>query len=730
MLLSLHIENFALVDQLDLDLGAGLNVLTGETGAGKSVILDALDAALGGKVTSRGIRAGSDRSMVEATFALNLGLIEWLAEQQIPRLDECSLVCSREMTVGRGGVRGRSRVNGIVVNQQQMQSLRDRLVEITAQGQTLQLGKPNQQREWLDGFGGSALLKQRRDVANAFSATQQAWQALEKRRQYEQQRLQQLDLFEYQAKELNAAYLEDPNELQNLEQERQRLSHSVELQQQSYQVYQALYETDDDRPACADLLGKAESILQAMHEVDRQIQPILELVSSALTQVEEAGREINTYGDTLETDPERLQMVEERIIQLKQICRKYGPTLEEAIAYSQQVQADLSELSDGGQSLDVLEQIYQDQQERLQQVCAKLTELRQSAAQRFEALLLAELKPLAMDKVQFQVEISPIAPTVSGADRVVFQFSPNPGEPVQPLTEIASGGEMSRFLLALKACLSHDLSAMVFDEIDTGVSGRVAQAIAEKLHLLSRRAQVLCVTHQPIIAAMADNHFRVNKTVIGDGVGDRIGDGATSETGKRKRKSTKAKSDPDTATATSASNDVRTVVRVVPLNDAERLEELAQLAGGKTDQEAIAFAESLRSQATLNRSATIPSQSTQSAQTDNPSPGSTHRTQSVSKLPAEKRTSDSEISDQQETNSEPDHQTSRRRKTSTATQAKSSKSSKSSKSTTARSSKAKSKTAKAEADSSEVAATSTTTRTSNRQTSTRKSTRSRSCQAS
>jgi DNA repair protein RecN (Recombination protein N) len=585
MLISLQIENFALVDQLDLEFSAGLNVLTGETGAGKSIILDALDAALGGKISSRAIRTGADRALIEATFDLDPSLIHWLSEQQIELVDDMTLVCSREVISGRGSVRSRSRINGVLINKQQMESLRGRLLEITAQGQTLQLGQPALQREWLDGFGGVALQQQREVVAAAYHAMQQAAQALEKRRQFEQQRLQQLDLFEYQAKELSAANLTDADELDQLEQERQRLSHSVELQQQSYRVYQAIYQNDHGTFACADLLGAAEGILTDMLRYDPQLQSVLDMVMEALAQVEAAGREINAYGESLETDPERLQAVEERLVHLKQICRKYGPTLTEAIAYSQQVQRELADLSGGGQSLAVLEKAHQQCQTELERASTQLTKLRQTAADQLEALLVKELKPLAMDKVQFKVEIAPSPPSAAGADRIAFLFSPNPGEPLQPLAETASGGEMSRFLLALKACFSQvdAVGTMVFDEVDVGVSGRVAQAIAEKLHQLGQQHQVLCVTHQPIIAAMADSHFRVDKQVI---------DPAAEAAGSKKRG--KAKSE---ASNGHQPSEVRTVVRVVLLNEQQRREELAQIAGGKSDQEAIAFADSLLTQA-------------------------------------------------------------------------------------------------------------------------------------
>ena len=576
MLLCLRIENFALVDQLDLEFGSGLNVLTGETGAGKSIILDAIYAALGGKVTSRIIRTGANRAMVEATFSLDEALAAWLEKQEIELIDNYSVVCSREMTTSGSSLRSRSRVNGVLVNRQLMTELRDHMIEITAQGQTVQVGMPAQVRDWLDFYGGPGHIQQREVVAAAFIDYQKALSTLEKRRQSERQRLQQLDLLTYQVQELGAANLCDPNEFEQLELERQRLGHVVELQQLSYQVYQALYQNDNDAPAGADLLAQAESTLSDMVQYDVHVQPLLDLVSDALATVVEAGRQISAYGDGLEADPQRFAAVEERLKELKQICRKYGPTLPEAIAYYQSIQASLAVNADE-QSLEALEQHEKKCQDNLTQACTQLTQMRQVSAAALEARLVAELKPLAMDKVQFQVEIAPSSPTAVGADRITFLFSPNPGEPLQPLTAIASGGEMSRFLLALKACLSQVdfVGTLVFDEIDVGVSGRVAQAIAEKLQQLSQRHQVLCVTHQPLVAAMADRHFRVDKHIIAQ----------------------PCPSIPNTTTS-----DVRTVVRVTALdNFTTRREELATLAGGKSASEAITFAESLLAQAAHRR---------------------------------------------------------------------------------------------------------------------------------
>ena len=567
MLLSLRIDNFALIDHLDLELGLGLNVFTGETGAGKSIILDAIDTVLGGKVDRRMIRTGAKRAILEATFEVEPLISNWLTEQEIDLVDGSLAVCSREITLSGGKVRSRSRLNGILISRKLLDEVRDRFVEITAQGQTLQLSQPGLQREWLDLYGGADLIVAKQTVATAYTKAKQAQNTLENRRQFEQQRLQRLDLLQYQTQELEAANLTDADELEQLKQEHQRLSHVVELQHQSYTIYQGLYENDEGK-AASDLLSQAENLLTDMVEYDPQLQPILTMVEDALAQVIEAGRQISSYGEQLESDPQRLQEIEDRIQQLKQICRKYGQTLAEVIDYYEKIQAELKDLQTGEQSLESLEKAYQEATEKLIVACQHLTQLRQKTADKLETHLVQELKPLAMEKVEFQVEIHSIEPTITGADLVEFCFSPNPGEPLQPLGEIASGGEMSRFLLALKACFCQVAGSgtLVFDEIDVGVSGRVAQAIAQKLHQLSQRHQVLCVTHQPIVAAMGDCHFHVEKKVIGDPVSN---DGS----------------------------EERTVVRVSQLNNNQRREELAQLASGRSAQEAIAFAESLLTEA-------------------------------------------------------------------------------------------------------------------------------------
>ncbi len=558
MLLSLHISNFALIDELTIDFDPGLNVLTGETGAGKSIILDAIDALLGGTVSSRMVRAGARQSLLEGSFRPPADLAGWLQTHQIPA--QTDLVCSREISLNGKNLRSRWRINGTLVSKQAITELREQLVEITAQGQTGQLLAG--QRQLLDGYGGQKLQRQQQQVAQLFATWQQTQQQLADRQLQAHTRSEKVSLLQFHLQELELANLAAPDELEVLEQEHRTLNHVVDLQQQSYQVYQLLYQNDTGETlAAADLLGKAENLLIGMVDLDPQLHSILEAVSNGLAQIIYAGREVNSYGDGLEADPARLAEIEERLRCLKQLCRRYNNDLAGVIEYYQQIQAELASLTGVEESIEALTELVQQQYDQLVGGCDRLTKLRQKAAATLEQQLISELQPLGMAKVKFQVDFQSQPPSQHGADLVTFLFSPNPGEALQPLIATASGGEMSRFLLALKACFSAvtGTCTLIFDEIDTGVSGKVTQLIADKLQQLTAQHQILCVTHQPIMAAMADAHFHVHK----EGQGEKAAE--------------------------------RTVVKIERLESGRRREEIAQLAGGHTAAESIAFADALLS---------------------------------------------------------------------------------------------------------------------------------------
>jgi DNA repair protein RecN (Recombination protein N) len=456
------------------------------------------------------------------------------------------------------------------VNQPTIHKLRNRLLEITAQGQSLDLEKSEVQQELLDSYGSMPLTQQKNKVAEPFTAWQKARLDLEYHRKNHQEQLQKLDLYRFQKQELDEAQLTSREEEEELLNEGNVLSHAVELQTMGQGLSQLLYKGSQRTPAIIDQLVKAQDLVSKMVGFDEAVQPLYELMETASTQLEECVHRLSRYNSGLEADPDRLEKIEERLQLFKKLARKYGPNFTDVYDYYQQVQKSLETLESDDVSLEVLEEKVNILHKNCLEEAQKLTKLRQATIQKLEAKLIQELAPLGMAKVRFQIKLEPNKLTNAGCDKTTFLFSPNPGEPLQPLTEIASGGEMARFLLALKACLgsADQTGTLVFDEIDIGVSGKVAQAVAEKLCQLGHSHQVLCVTHQPLVAAMADQHFRVAKQVQ------------------------------------SINKQERTSVQVQVLaSSQERIEELAQLASGRSAKEAVDFASVLLAEAKKTRTA-------------------------------------------------------------------------------------------------------------------------------
>lgn len=468
MLQTLRIQNFALVAELEVTFQRGLNVLTGETGAGKSILLDAIDALLGGKLSARQLRSGTEQGCIEATFTLTPPVRDWLATLEIDAEGD-EVICSREFSLKGETFRSRSRVNGVLVNRQQLQELRRHLVRLTAQGQAGQLASASQQRDWLDRYGGEALMSQRQRVADAYRVWQQRQRELQDFAAQEQQRLQRLDLLHFQLQELLPAALDDPEELTQLQQDYQRLSHVQELQSQSQQAYHLLYEGE---PSVVTLLAQAQGAVQAIANWDPALQPMSELLAGAIAHTEEAARQLRSYADRLDADPATLDALGQRIHQLQRLCRKYGPDLASVIAYRDRIQAELAALRDASTSQESLEAEVAQLRQTLEQASAALHELRLKAAERLEQDLLTHLQPLGLPQARFIVQVTTTEASSHGSDEIRFLWSANPGQPLQPLGEIASGGEMSRFSLALETCLTTQQTpkTLIFDEIDVGVS--------------------------------------------------------------------------------------------------------------------------------------------------------------------------------------------------------------------------------------------------------------------
>lgn len=465
-----------------------------------------------------------------------------------------ALVVTRRLFRRGERISSRGRINGISVNRRTLLELRPLLIDLTVQGQTQRLGRPSQQRRWLDGFGDGGHQQARRLVAAAHETWVRHRAALD-RLKAERTALQQG--WEENARmlvDLRQGALEDPQELATLKRSQDRLAHALRLQQGSWAVVQNLQEPLPGQGSALDLLGQAEGELRGLVAVDPTLEPLLQRLQQARDQVQDVALALQDYGQQLESQPLALADLQERIAQLQRLERRYGHSLAELIRRRDELEGATTKL-DWEARQQRVEQEERAAHDRLCQACGELRQCRQQAADRLVADLMAVLRPMGLEQMRFAVELKPRPPTEHGSEEVCFLFSANPGETMAPLGDVASGGEMSRFLLSLKTCLARtDLPVtLLFDEIDSGVSGRVSAAMAELLHRLARCHQVFCVTHQPLIAARADHHFRVSKHMEGGRTRTRV-----------------------TALATLG----------------EREEELAQLAGGNP-QEARRYVASL-----------------------------------------------------------------------------------------------------------------------------------------
>ena len=516
MLTGLRLENIALIERLELTFGRGFTVLTGETGAGKSILLDALDALLGGvqgSAAARLLRRGSERSLIEASFTLTPPLSAWLAEQEL-EADDDDVLLSREWRLSDDRLSSRSRLNGVVVSRAQIQELRPLLLDLTVQGQTQQLARPGQQRRWLDRFAGESLQPLLEPVGVAYRAWKQAAQRLEQARLDWDQRQAQRAEQEQVLADLEAAQLEDPQERQRLAAEESRLAHGVRLQEGVMTLIGRLLEGADQAPSVLDHLAACEQELIQMEALDGSLQLLRQSCSDGLVALQDLARDLDRYGASLESEPENLAALQERMAQLKTLERRHGLDLAGLIERRDGLREQLGP-GGGEASLQALEQAEGLARQQRDRANAALSSQRQAAAQSLEQQLMEALRPMGLANVRFAVALEPTNPGEEGADAVQFLFSANPGQPLAPLAEVASGGEMSRFLLALKTCLAaaDPHVTLLFDEIDAGVSGRVSGAMAELLRRLAVQRQVFCITHQPLVAAAADHHFRVSKAV-------------------------------------------------------------------------------------------------------------------------------------------------------------------------------------------------------------------------
>jgi DNA repair protein RecN (Recombination protein N) len=529
LLVELNIKNFAIIDELNLRFSPGFNVLTGETGAGKSIIIDAVSTLLGGRAESEYIRAGTAESQVEGVFyldeAMQAAILPLLKEDGLEGEDEKTLILARE--IRRSG-RNICRVNGRAITLGTLERIAQRLVDIHGQSEHLSLLRVREHVNLLDRY--ADLWPLRSQVAAKVSALRQVQRELKELLRDERELARRADLLQYQVQEIAAARLEVGEE-EDLEAERNRLANAERLTEWTDEAYRALGEGEEGQASAADLLGLVVRNLTSLEKIDPSLAERRRVAEEVSYQLEDLTQSLRAYRDQIEYDPVRLRQVEERLDLIHSLKRKYGDSIEEILAFGQQAQRELEAITHSEERVEELQAEEDRLLHEIGDLAAQLSAQRQGAGGRLSAAIEAELGDLNMERARFGVSIEQsedaegvwvgdkrYAFDSTGIDRVEFLIAPNVGEPLKPMVKIASGGETSRLMLALKTVLSaaDETPTLIFDEIDQGIGGRVGGVVGYKLWGLSPKHQVLCVTHLPQLASYGDIHYKVDKKVVGE----------------------------------------------------------------------------------------------------------------------------------------------------------------------------------------------------------------------
>lgn len=522
MLVTLSIRNLAVVEAVDVHFYRGFHVLSGETGAGKSIIIDALGLIAGGRGAADLVRYGCDKSEMEALFELSSSHPVWdtLDKLGIKGSSDEHLVIRRELTA-QG--KSTSRINGQLVNLSMLREIGEQLVNIHGQHEHQSLMKADRHLTLLDTYGEAVIGPIKASYREKYNAFVKAEKEVRELQSSSQKAYQLLDMYRFQLEEIAAAGLK-LGEDESLSEERVKLSHSEKMMDAVVGAYELL-----NSQRGLDAISNAMSRLDDIKNYDsKQLQPITEQIQSAYYQLEDAAFQLRSYREQIEFNPGKLEEVEQRLNVITGLRRKYGESVEQILEYYQRIEQETDLLENKDERLEQLIAKRDVLLEELLQIAAELTEIRKLCGEELADQVERELKDLQMERTSLRVRIEPledprgyewkgrrIRPTKQGIDNVEFLISPNPGEPLRPLAKIASGGELSRIMLAMKSIFArHDqIPVLIFDEVDTGVSGRAAQSIAEKLYRLSSVCQVFSITHLPQVACMADHQYLIEKNV-------------------------------------------------------------------------------------------------------------------------------------------------------------------------------------------------------------------------
>lgn len=550
MLEALQINNVAVIDEARLELGEGLNVLTGETGAGKSILIDSINIILGERAERDIIRYGTQKATIRALFSTDNSAVLVKAESLGCEAEDGAFLFSRELTDKKSTVR----INGQLTTAALLRELSKHLINIHGQHDNQALLSAQQHIEFLDAFGKEAIAKAKAVYADLYEEYKRLKAAYAHADTDLSEKLARIDYLNFAKAEIEQANLQ-PGEKEALAEEETLLSNAQYIIEQLSAGYTALY---DGEYTAYDALAAANTCLKNVAQFSEKLNACSSALTDALYTVSDLATQVREFRDSFEFDGARLAYVQERLALIQSLEKKYGPTVEDILARYDAICFELEDLQAETQNPEELKAKLDAHTQKLQAAADALTQTRMDAASKMQVLVLLELADLEMTKTQFEIPILPASDfRPDGKDEVEFLLSTNPGEPLKPLIKIASGGELSRIMLALKTVLADtdSVQTLIFDEIDTGVSGSAATKIGEKLRAIAKKKQVICITHLAQIAAMADNHFLIKKTTTDD---------AASTT-------------------------------VTLLSEEERIVELARIIGGGSENEtAVAHAKALR----------------------------------------------------------------------------------------------------------------------------------------
>jgi len=506
MLSNMHIRNLAVIDEIDLDLDSGMTALTGETGAGKSILVDALGLALGERADSDAVRAGAERAEVSASFELpsDHPAQRWMSGQD---LDDDANCLVRRVVTAEG--RSRGYINGNAVPMQTLRKLGEQLVDICGQQAHQSLLRPAVQREFLDQFAGNS--KQRSAVSKAHNEWQLAAHKLNALRDSGKDRAERLELLRYQVQELDTLAPQE-GELQSLTAEHSRAANAVQIAESINSAIHGLY---DSEQSAQSIVGRSLQDVETLTGFDSSLEQVSTMLREADIQITEAVDTLRRHLDTLDTDPQNLQRLDNRLSALHEQARKHRIEAEQLPSLFADLQQELDELDNPAASLEQLEQDVAALHQSLVDAAGKLSESRKKAAKKLAKVVTENIQVLGMQNGSFEIHLEPVGdtPGADGFERIEYRVALNPGIQPGSLSKVASGGELSRVSLAIQVAArsSETLSTLIFDEVDSGVGGAVAEVVGEQLHSLACDSQVICVTHLPQVASQGDTQLKVSK---------------------------------------------------------------------------------------------------------------------------------------------------------------------------------------------------------------------------